>query len=99
MSYLETRVHGGVLVIGLLKGRAAVPLLGDTMSELARRYAVPGAQLAVYHDGDVSAVAVGVLEHRGRRPVPRDTASPIGSITNSFTATLATDLAACGERE
>lgn len=86
-------------MIGLLKGRAAVPLLGDTMSELARRHAVPGAQLAIYHDGDVSAVEFGELEHRGRRPVTRDTAFPIGSITKSFTATLAMVLVADGDLE
>ena len=45
------------------------------------------------------AVEFGELEHRGRQPVARDTAFPIGSITKPFTATVAMILVADGDLE
>jgi CubicO group peptidase (beta-lactamase class C family) len=75
------------------------PLLGARLSALARRHGVPGAQLAIYHDGDTLAIEVGEAEHHSGPPVGRDTAFPVGSITKTFTATVAMILAADGDLE
>ena len=73
--------------------------LRDTLSELAQRYRVPGAQLAIHHGGETVSVEVGELEHGTGHPVSRDAAFAIGSITKSFTATVAMILAADGDLE
>src|SRR6202022_4501200 len=81
--------------------RSTVPAdaLHDTLSELAQRYRVPGAQLAIHHGGQTVSVEVGELRHGTGHPVRRDSAFAIGSITKSFTATLAMILAADGDLE
>ncbi|HEU5160840.1 MAG TPA: serine hydrolase domain-containing protein [Streptosporangiaceae bacterium] len=56
-----------------------------------------GAQLAILCDDELITIEVGDLEHRSRRPISRDTAFPIGSVTKSFTATLAMVLVADGD--
>ena len=73
-------------------------LLG-TLSALARKHQVPGAQLAIYHGGEMVAVEVGELQHGTGLPVTRDAAFPIGSITKTFTATVAMILVADGDLE
>lgn len=67
------------------------------LAALVREHHVCGAQLAVHHGGRTVAVELGELEHRGGRPITRDTAVPVGSITKSFTATLAMVLVADGD--
>lgn len=84
-------------MIGLLRAPSVVPMLGDTVATLARKHRVPGAQLALHRDGETVAVKVGELEHRTGRPVTGDAAFPIGSITKSFTATVAMILVADGD--
>jgi CubicO group peptidase (beta-lactamase class C family) len=69
------------------------------LSELARKYRVPGAQLAVHHGGTTVAVEVGELTHGTGHPVTRGAAFPIGSVTKTFTATLAMILVADGDLE
>ncbi len=87
--------------IGLLERPGAPALhlvrLEDQLSALVRKHRVCGAQLAIYHDGETMAIELGELEHRGGRPVTRDAAFPIGSVTKSFTATLAMVLVADGD--
>jgi CubicO group peptidase (beta-lactamase class C family) len=73
------------MVLQLLRGRLAA---------LARKYRVPGAQLAVHQAGETVTVEVGQLEHRGERRVTRESAFPVGSISKSFTATAAMVLVA-----
>jgi CubicO group peptidase (beta-lactamase class C family) len=73
--------------------------LRDTLSELSQRYRVPGVQLAIHHGGQTVSVEVGELEHGTGHPVTRDAAFAIGSITKSFTATVAMILAADGDLE
>ena len=73
--------------------------LSDTLCRLARKYQVPGAQLAVHHQGETTGIEIGELEHRSGREVTRDAAFPIGSISKSFTATLAMVLVADGDLE
>lgn len=70
-----------------------------TLSTLADKYHVPGAQLAVRRDGVTVAVEVGELEHKTGIPITRSTAFPIGSISTAWTATLAMILVADGDLE
>ncbi|MDT7597917.1 MAG: hypothetical protein QOJ06_3463, partial [Pseudonocardiales bacterium] len=73
--------------------------LFDTLSALARKHQVPGAQLAIHHGGTTVAVEVGELRHATGYPVDRDAAFPIGSVSKTFTATLAMILVADGDLE
>jgi CubicO group peptidase (beta-lactamase class C family) len=73
--------------------------LCNTLSALARKYQVPGAQLAIHHAGETVAVEVGELEYGTGHAVTRDAAFPIGSITKAFTATVAMILVADGDLE
>lgn len=70
-------------------------------SSLAAAHQVCGAQLAIQSGVRSGAETVlaefGELEHRCGRPVTRETAFPIGSITKSFTATLTMILVADGD--
>jgi CubicO group peptidase (beta-lactamase class C family) len=68
----------------------------DGFAASAEALGVCGAQLAVHHDGMIVAVETGELERHGR-PVTRDAAFPVGSITKTFTATLAMVLVADGD--
>lgn len=67
------------------------------LSALARRHRVPGAQLAIHHDGMTTVGEAGELEFRTGRRVTRDAAFPIGSVTKCFTATVAMILVADGD--
>jgi CubicO group peptidase (beta-lactamase class C family) len=67
------------------------------LSELARECLVCGAQLAIQHHGELMTCETGVLEHGGGRPVTRDSAFPVGSVTKAFTATLAMMAVADGD--
>jgi CubicO group peptidase (beta-lactamase class C family) len=69
------------------------------LSALARRHRVPGAQLAIHHDGVTTACEAGELEFRTARRVTGDAAFPIGSVTKCFTATVAMILVADGDVE
>lgn len=69
-------------------------LLSGTLASLTRRHGVPGAQLAVHRHGETVAVEAGELEAGTRQRVTRTAAFPIGSVTKSFTATLAMILVA-----
>lgn len=69
----------------------------STLSALARKHRVPGAQLAIHHGGATVAGEVGELEFRTSRHVARDAAFPVGSITKCFTATVAMILVADGD--
>lgn len=73
--------------------------LSDTLSALAFRHQVPGAQLAIHQSGETWAIQVGELEHASRRPVTQNAAFPIGSITKTFTATVVMILVADGDLE
>ena len=73
--------------------------LSETLSTLAQKHQVPGAQLAIHHGGTTLAMEVGELEYGTGRLVDRDAAFPIGSISKSFTAAVAMILVADGELE
>jgi CubicO group peptidase (beta-lactamase class C family) len=69
----------------------------SALSALARRHRVPGAQLAIHHDGQTVTSEAGELEFRTGRRVGADAAFPVGSITKCFTATVAMILVADGD--
>jgi CubicO group peptidase (beta-lactamase class C family) len=73
--------------------------LYETLDALARKHQVPGAQLAIYHAGETVAAEVGELEYETKLKVTRDAAFPIGSISKTFTATVAMILVAGGDLE
>jgi hypothetical protein len=58
------------------------------LEELARRHAVPGASLAVLADGEVTALATGVLHTGTGAEATTDSLFQIGSITKVYTATV-----------
>jgi CubicO group peptidase (beta-lactamase class C family) len=86
-------------VIGLLSESTVPTVRRGALSALAGKYGVPGAQLAIHHDGETVAMEVGELEYRTGYRVTRDAAFPIGSISKSFTATAAMILVADGDLE
>lgn len=67
------------------------------MPALARKHQVPGAQLAIHHDGETLVREVGELEFRTGQRVAADAAFPVGSITKCFTATVAMILVTDGD--
>lgn len=73
--------------------------LRDLLVRLTGRHRVPGAQLAIHHHGETVTAEFGELEHRSGRPVTRDSAFQVGSITKTFTATVAMILVADGDLE
>lgn len=56
------------------------------------RFTVPGAAIAVLHDGEVARHAYGVANLETKQPVTPETLFQIGSISKIFTATIAMQL-------
>jgi CubicO group peptidase (beta-lactamase class C family) len=73
--------------------------LSHTLSALARKHQVPGAQLAIHHGGETVAIEVGELEYGTGNRVTQDAAFPVGSVTKTYTATVAMVLVADRELE
>jgi CubicO group peptidase (beta-lactamase class C family) len=66
--------------------------LQSRLAELCKEHQVPGASLGVLRDGEVSAVATGVINlNTGVQTTP-DTLFQIGSVTKSWTATVVMQL-------
>jgi CubicO group peptidase (beta-lactamase class C family) len=87
------------LVIGDTKESNILPVLGGSLKKLIHKHHVPGAQLAIHHQGQTMTLEAGELEQDTEGRVTRDSAFPIGSISKSFTATLAMILVADGDLE
>lgn len=73
--------------------------LSDLLEEEARANHVPGGQLTVFHHGETWAFPFGQTEHRGGVGMTAEDRVPIGSITKTFTATLAMLLVSDGDLE
>ncbi|MFJ1934090.1 serine hydrolase domain-containing protein [Kitasatospora sp. NPDC088160] len=71
--------------------------LGRLLHRLIRRHTVPGAQLALLHQGVTSVVTAGEECYDSGRPVTAESRFPVGSLTKPFTAALLTTLADEGE--
>ncbi|HET6707532.1 serine hydrolase domain-containing protein [Amycolatopsis sp.] len=69
------------------------------LGELMREHGVPGAQLALYREGEFAAVAAGERVHGTGEEVTGHTAFPIGSVTKPFTAAVAMLLVEDGDVE
>ena len=60
----------------------------NRLDELARQHNVPGASLAILHNGEVTALATGVLNVDTGVETTTDSLFQIGSITKVYTATV-----------
>jgi CubicO group peptidase (beta-lactamase class C family) len=69
------------------------------LTALGGEHCVPGAQLAVHHEGKTRHCEFGEVEHGTGRPLTADLKIPIGSITKTFTAALAMILVSDGDLE
>ena len=63
---------------------------------LLKDYDVPGLAVAVTRNGQSAVFTFGLADREGRRPVTRDTLFEIGSVSKTFTATLAAEAQALG---
>ncbi|MGN7125505.1 class C beta-lactamase [Methylorubrum thiocyanatum] len=63
---------------------------------LLKEYDVPGLAVAVTRDGQSAVFTFGLADREGQRPVTRDTLFEIGSVSKTFTATLAAYARALG---
>ncbi|MGW5956951.1 class C beta-lactamase [Methylorubrum thiocyanatum] len=63
---------------------------------LLKEYDVPGLTVAVTRDGQSAVFTFGLADRAGQRPVTRDTLFEIGSVSKTFTATLAAYARALG---
>ena len=71
--------------------------LTRVLSDCAQRHGVPGAQLAVYDDGELVCAETGEVTYGLGQPVTPQTAFPIGSVTKAVTATAVQALVADGD--
>lgn len=67
------------------------------LDELAGRYEVPGASLAILDSAEVGTAVTGVLNRETGVPVTADSVFQIGSITKVWTATLVMQLVERGQ--
>ncbi|UQA94006.1 serine hydrolase domain-containing protein [Streptomyces halobius] len=76
-----------------------VQYVGDRLRELAAETGVPGAQLAVYTEGETLSLATGVQRIGAGDAVDTGTAFPYGSVSKAFTATVVMQLVSDGDVE
>ncbi len=75
------------------RGGASADLdLQERLDRMVDRGRMPGAQLGVLRDGEVTTVASGVLDQRTGQPVTTDAVFQIGSVGKLWTATAAMQL-------
>ncbi|MCK7622570.1 beta-lactamase family protein [Streptomyces sp. RS10V-4] len=72
-------------------------LLQERLDALVRAHRVPGAQLAVHHDGVTYSAHTGVADAGTGRPLTAATAVPLGSLTKPYTAAAVLLLADDGD--
>lgn len=66
-------------------------IVHQTIGPLMKRYGIPGMAIGILVDGQPSVIDIGVASKTTQRPVSSNTLFEIGSITKTFTATLAAD--------
>lgn len=67
--------------------------LGERLAEAAREHGVPGAAIAVWHDGRLHEAATGVLNTATGVEATPDSVFQVGSATKTWTAALVLQLA------
>jgi len=77
--------------------RAIAGAVDRAFEPLLKQYDVPGIAVAVTVDGQRYFFAYGVASKAGNTPVTKDTLFEIGSISKTFTATMASYAAALGK--
>jgi CubicO group peptidase (beta-lactamase class C family) len=75
------------------------PSIARMLETFVRRHQVPGAQLALYLDGETVEAVAGVEEYGTSRAITPDSKFPTASITKAFTATMVMTLVADGDLE
>ncbi len=73
--------------------------LADVVLEAMQHFHVPGVVLGLWHDGAEHTAGFGVTSIEHPLPVTADTLAQIGSITKTFTGTLAMRLVEMGQLE
>jgi CubicO group peptidase (beta-lactamase class C family) len=73
--------------------------LRDRLAEAAREHGVPGAAVAVWHDGELHEAATGVLNTATGVAATTDSVFQVGSTTKVWTAALVMQLVADGLAE
>ncbi len=71
----------------------------ERFADLCQDHAVPGAQLAIHREGKTKHCEFGEVRQGTQRLIAPDSKIPIGSITKTFTATLAMILVSDGDLE
>src|SRR4051812_5244455 len=94
---LSNELHVGYVDSAAQRIVEGPQVLQETLSELARRHRVPGAQLAIHDGSETIAIEVGEFEYERGRLITQYAAFPIGSISKTFTATVAMILVADGD--
>ena len=90
------------LSFSLLVGAAPTPsdidkLVGDAAGQMMQQYNIAGMAIAVTRDGTQSFYNYGVASKDTRQPISNETLFELGSISKTFTATLATYAQATGK--
>jgi CubicO group peptidase (beta-lactamase class C family) len=71
--------------------------ISPLLTRIAQASAVPGGQFAVFHEGRTLTTEFGEEQRGNGRPVTAESKIPIGSISKTFTATLAMVLVSDGD--
>src|SRR5262245_60448818 len=75
------------------------PRIQERLDALIASFGIPGAGVAIWHDGESREFSAGVTNINTRVPVDADTLFLIGSITKTMTTTLIMQLVDRGELE
>jgi CubicO group peptidase (beta-lactamase class C family) len=73
------------------------PALQTRLEDLIASYGVPGAGVAIWHEGELREYSAGITNLNTRVPVDADTLFLIGSITKTLTTTLIMQLVDRGD--
>jgi beta-lactamase class C len=72
------------------RAASAQTIIADTINPVMQRYAIPGMAVGIVLNGHTQVYNYGVASKETNKPVTANTLFEIGSLTKTFTATLAT---------
>jgi beta-lactamase class C len=91
----------GVVLTGMTQAAEAEPVstfnVQAVASQVMQQYNIPGMTIAITANGEQHFYNYGIASKDTRQPVSRDTLFELGSISKTFTATLATYAQATGK--